>query len=748
MAVKTSRPRSSLMAAEYDDTTALLAPAPAPQEDAVIQAWRQAEATGDYSKIGSLISGMTPAELSTKYGISQQDINYIYSRPGVVSKAPAPAPVQTYTPPPAPVPAPAPVAAPAPAPVAAPAPVTVTKEKPIDTAQAVDKIKQQILAQGTSSKWTGQGFGSAEKNAEDMAKILAGIGITDIKQFGQFEVPDSKEVPVVQESDEWSGAGTGKWYYTDDAGKKVYVDANIVYSRDVGQGDNISTQAVVNLPSTKVVYGNKETKQAVPTTYSDPTAWGGTYSGKGNTGYRVEFAKDGTPYFYTTEASSSDLADLAPVLSIALMATGAGAALGGALGLSGTAAAVTGSSIIGGAMAEATGGDFIKGAVGGAVTAGIGAYATDIGNALGITNQVAANAVGSAILKTGAAALTGGDISTALIEGAVSGALSGMKQDTAMQAAADADIAGGMIPEFGSNQAYDAFMAEAVKLGGVEQAVTSMLANTLTPSQLDAEFIAADAAQLAAQGIAEEQIKDVLNQYVSTPAASLAASMAVNNVPVETAMQQLSNLSENVGLFNSGASDATMIAADALQLKDQVGFNAPAIEQNLTASGVDPLVAADVTQQIGTNPNLTETDLASNLSNFYGDKIYDTPVDTMITAPKVEEPVKAEEPAKTEPKINKGDIMKQMLKMAMAGGAAAAVTGGKTTLDTSGLYKPATGDDIYKDAPIKGFAMRKYQDESGAVRYIPVIGEKKLLDVPAGFKPPGMAKGGLATRRK
>jgi hypothetical protein len=40
--------------------------------------------------------------------------------------------------------------------------------------------------------------------------------------------------------------------------------------------------------------------------------------------------------------------------------------------------------------------------------------------------------------------------------------------------------------------------------------------------------------------------------------------------------------------------------------------------------------------------------------------------------------------------------------------------------------------DIYKDAPIKGFAMRKGEDG----RYTPFIGEKAQL-----------AKGGLASRR-
>jgi hypothetical protein len=59
---------------------------------------------------------------------------------------------------------------------------TVSKE------DAVAKITQQILAQGTADKWSGEGKGTAEKNAADMAKIIADTGATDIKDFGKVAV--------------------------------------------------------------------------------------------------------------------------------------------------------------------------------------------------------------------------------------------------------------------------------------------------------------------------------------------------------------------------------------------------------------------------------------------------------------------------------------------------------------------------------------------------------------------------------
>jgi len=139
---------------------------------------------------------------------------------------------------------------------------------------AQDKLAQQILGSSDTSKWSGEGFGSAQANAADMAKILNSIGITDINQFGQI----TKQVPTYDEDGNQSG-----------------------------------TQTVTT-------YGNKVTGQEVPNTYSERqtgNAWGGTFAGSGNTGYRVQFDAQGNPMFYTTGASSSDLGAIAPLLAIA-----------------------------------------------------------------------------------------------------------------------------------------------------------------------------------------------------------------------------------------------------------------------------------------------------------------------------------------------------------------------------------------------------------------------------------------------
>ena len=130
-----------------------------------------------------------------------------------------------------------------------------------------DDLIKQILASSNTSKWTGEGFGSAEKNAADMANILAKAGITDIKQLGVKQ----EVIPAM----------AGEWGET--------------------------PEQVVNK------YYNKETGQELENTYGERQTgnfFGGTYSGKGNTGYGVQFKPDGTPVFYTQGGSSNDLAQI------------------------------------------------------------------------------------------------------------------------------------------------------------------------------------------------------------------------------------------------------------------------------------------------------------------------------------------------------------------------------------------------------------------------------------------------------
>ena len=112
------------------------------------------------------------------------------------------------------------------------------------TAENVQKLAAQILAQNTTSKWTG-GL-PPEKAAMYMADDLAKSGISDISQ--------------------------------------------------VGQGEN----GIIN----------KATGEQLHSGYAERTKdnlWSGSFEGKGNTGFGVQFDAKGNPYFYTQGASSNDL---------------------------------------------------------------------------------------------------------------------------------------------------------------------------------------------------------------------------------------------------------------------------------------------------------------------------------------------------------------------------------------------------------------------------------------------------------
>jgi hypothetical protein len=206
------------------------------------------------------------------------------------------------------------------------APVSPEKQKEL---QQIDALSKQILDQGTTGQWTGAGYGSAEANAKDMAKILAGIGITDINQFGKITKTG------VMEEVRADGAGG----FVDSRGNKV--DPSTVTQQTLS--DEGSTWQSYTAPvGTEETYGNIITGQAVPTTYSGRqtgNAWGGTYEGKGNTGYRVDFST-GKPVFYTTGASSNDLVNLfADNPLLGKIATAAAAYFGGPAGVAALQAA-------------------------------------------------------------------------------------------------------------------------------------------------------------------------------------------------------------------------------------------------------------------------------------------------------------------------------------------------------------------------------------------------------------------------
>jgi hypothetical protein len=176
------------------------------------------------------------------------------------------------------------------------APTTSTKWGKYDVQNdVVNNLVQQLQKQqagGMAKYYQGEGFGSIDANTLDMARNLAASGVTDINQVAKTTVTDPGFYTTTEGGDQWTPEQT----------------------RDV----------IVN----------KATGEPLISNYAERTGgnlWSGTFAGKGNTGYGVQFDSQGNPLFYTQGASSNDLAallqDLGPIAQIGLAIATAGMSL-------------------------------------------------------------------------------------------------------------------------------------------------------------------------------------------------------------------------------------------------------------------------------------------------------------------------------------------------------------------------------------------------------------------------------------
>lgn len=293
------------------------------------------------------------------------------------------------------------------------------------TGPDLSKLTQQILATSDPRKWSGQGYGSAQANAADMAKILAQAGITDIKQLGirQEVIP----------------ASAGEW------GETAAQNVNKYFNKDTGQ----------ELGNT---YGERQ----------QGNFFGGTYQGKGNTGYGVTFDAQGNPQFYTQGASSSDLnkENLIPLALMGGLALGGGA-LGAEAAGGSPISALGGADLyadLAGAAAPTSTGALTAGATtaGGLLTPASDVWAAEMAAAAPASEIAAANtaaglgagagALGASTLGNaagstlgGAAGATTGDaLGSYFTGGAGTGALAGAGLGTLLSGGLDSLVGGGL----------------------------------------------------------------------------------------------------------------------------------------------------------------------------------------------------------------------------------------------------------------------------------------------------------------
>jgi hypothetical protein len=434
-------------------------------------------------------------------------------------------------------------------------------------------VYKQILAQGTTGRWTGDGFGGPEANAKVMASLLTGAGITDLKEFGEIKVKESINVQP---------DGTGRYYYNAPDDSRVYVDPSKVRQESLYWDAETSTaygvQNVADIESERTTWGNKKTGQPIYQNYNGVggNVWQGTYVGEGRTNFGVQFAPDGTPYFYTQfGGDTSSMGDIVPVLAIGLsiFAPGVGTAIGAALGATGAAATVLGGAIVSGTLAELSGGDFVDGAIKGGISAGLApAVSSTIGSSVASAmadsafKNVVVNAVTSSATSALTAGLTGGDVGQAAMTGALVGAGS----------AAGAEL--GISAKYGTDafsEQTQALLAQEKGLGGASQ-VGATLGSAVgkIASGADAETTLTSAlVNTVTQGVTDA-LKTTVSDVLKKPSAIVAESGEPDfgfKVPeADNLLNIINGPSTQVATTDN---DAALAAIEDLRNKGDTGLN-------------------------------------------------------------------------------------------------------------------------------------------------------------------------------
>lgn len=297
------------------------------------------------------------------------------------------------------------------------------------------------------------------------------------------------------------------------------------------------------------------------------------------------------------------------------------------------------------------------------LTPGLG---TALGTALGASG-VAASALGNALISGSVAEASGGDFS----KGATSGAISSLAPSAS---SAISEAAGGGL--LGAAAGGGLTAAGAAKLQGNDPELAGLIGAVTAAADYTPP------AQGMNSPITMAQIESGLGtEGYGTGAQAQASGLFDSNKIGSGAYTQTSYPFDF----------AELAAADALQMMKS-GIGIPAVEQNLIASGIDPLIAADLTQQISLNPSLTSTDLANNLISTYGSNIYDTTIDQVNTAaPKSSQEI----PTATSKDINWGALAKGLIGLMSAGAAANIPKNTAPQTTAISAYKPADTMPVY-----------------------------------------------------
>lgn len=322
--------------------------------------------------------------------------------------------------------------------------------------ESVDRLTSQLKAQYNAIK---QSSGYKYKNEKELdyifnnqARQLASYGINDIRDVGVEEAtidPTQRTIRNISERD-------GEYFYLDwdsDNPTEIKIDpASIQDLRktEVYEGDDAGSSTRIEADileggGTQRYLINKVTGKRIKTREDTGgltnrgwgNRWGWDNSVEGSVDFGVEFVDGNAIFMPVYKSTKTDLTPLMMIGSVALMAAGVPAQIGGTLAPAGASAATKaaiGQAVVAGGMTALSGGDFediAKAAVlsGGMsyVSAGLPQMSTSIGESILGPGAVGAKTLGTAITTAGvngvAAAILGQDVGKAMLAGAVSSAV-------------------------------------------------------------------------------------------------------------------------------------------------------------------------------------------------------------------------------------------------------------------------------------------------------------------------------------
>jgi len=435
------------------------------------------------------------------------------------------------------------------------------------------------------------------------------------------------------------------------------------------------------------------------------------------------------------------IAPIMPILAVALIATGAGAAVGGSMlgaGASAAAAEAVGSAALNLGMQSLAGNinnfsDVLKAVAPSAVTFGISEFA-DIANSANLAQQdLALQGLGPNVSpfvsKTDAGKLFE---SITGVSGKVADTLAGSLQGALGAVAGDQDVTLGALG--GAFKGYTAKAPIGTGSAGaasIEEANPFKSSFEITPTTLTsapentdalAKALGVETFSIPSTKIITPTLDDDGRTWRRSPFPETTTTVSSINDQTNELFEPFSKEAFMPGKF-TGVSSNAMVGTDTGGITNlNLTGNFPVTPSSPNAdsmAGTLGQVGSGASNLTGTLGNVSDLDLTGINRGL-------STLTTAVTPTKIADTAAAA----ADKQMSVTDLTKIGASMvgAAAAGSALDSTNKTTTIPTS------SAKATYANAPIKGFRMQKMQNEGGLTTYIPYINQTSLLPVPTGYK--------------